>query len=158
MLKPQLFPPQLPHCRGSPSAFPTKKALVLMQELLQQYIQPAGPGSTALSLHIQLQTMCWPHRSIHGRHPLHRATGMDIKCSTRPRMKRAACLWLLFMKLHQKFLWSILGKKGEEFGGVVGILDCFVFVRMVYQLPVIDWEVKDWTACLFQESGVVQLV
>lgn len=53
-------------------------------------------------------------------------------------MERAAGLWLPFMKLHQKFLWSILRKKGEEAGGMVGILDCLVLVGMVYQFPIID--------------------
>lgn len=38
---------------------------------------------------------------------------------------------------HQKVLWSILRKKQEELGGVVGILDCFVLVHIVYQLPII---------------------
>lgn len=153
MLKPQFFLPQLAHCRASPSAFATQNPLVLVQEQLQQSIQPAGPGSTALSLHIHLQTMLWPGRSIHGRHHIHHARGMDIKCSTRPRMETADCLWLLFMKLQQKFLWNILKKKGEELGGVVGILDCFILVCMVYQLPITDWEVKDWTDLLFQDSG-----
>lgn len=43
-----------------------------------------------------------------------------------------------FHETSPKVLWSILRKKGEEAGGMVGILDCLVLVGMVYQFPIID--------------------
>lgn len=139
-------------------SFASQSPLVLVQDLLHQSIHPAGPGSIALSLHIHLQTVCWPDRSILGRHHLHHARGVYIKCSTRPRMERAACPWSLIMKLSPKVpVEHTQEKRGRAWwhGGNFGLL-----CTCLHSMPASNHWLRSgrlnsfsipgewWTACL----------
>lgn len=107
----ELHPQHPGPCARAASAIPSARWCRVHNPFVCTYICKQRAGHTC---------------SIHGRHPIWHARGRDVKLSTRARMERAACLWLPFMKLHPRFLQSVLRKKRDDGKSLVAWWDFWI--------------------------------